>query len=309
MDWWSVLLSLVAILPVVYGIKELARVGAQWPSVAAIVAGLAFAIVFVRRQKALAASARRRPLLDLSMFRSRGFTLVLISLMLMTMLTGPLMMLNTQYFQLVSRATPLDAGLLTMPSALVSTIGFIVMPLIGRRIRPGLVIGAGLVLITAALILMAQVTPQTGPWPLIVGFALVSFGAAPLPTLGTNLIVGSVPVEKASSAASTSETSGQLGYALGIAVLGSIVTVVYRLRLPEVNGLTAAQQAAAGESISGALPVSRAVPAGIAAELQSATADAFCAGIQTASLIAAAVMAVLAVVCIVRLRQIDAFEK
>ncbi len=146
----------------VYGFTEFARVGVHWTSVLSIVAGLAFAVVFVRRQSFLAADARREPLLDMAMFRSRGFVVVLLSLML--------------------------------------------------------------------------ISPTTGPWPLVVGFALVCFGAAPLPTLGTNLIVGSVPLGQASSAASTSEMSGQLGYALGIALLGSIVTVVYRMQLPRVAG-------------------------------------------------------------------------
>ena len=306
-DWWSVILSLAAILPFVYGVKEIARTGIQAASISAIAVGIACAVVFVRRQRLLMVDARRRPLLDLTMFRSRGFALVLLSLMLMTLLTGPLMMLNAQYFQLVAGADPLRAGLLTVPAALVSVLGFVVMPLIGRYVRPGLIIGAGLLLVAVALVVVAQVTPHTGPWPLVVGFALVSLGAAPLPTLGTTIIVGSVPLEKASSAASTSETSGQLGYALGIAVLGSVVTFVYRLRLPVDALLTPDQQDAARESLSGAHLVARHLSPAIALRLQAAAGDAFCSGIQTASLVAAATMAVLGVICLIRLRHIDAF--
>jgi len=308
-DWWSVLLSLLAILPFVCGVKELARSGLQPASGGTIVMGVIFAVWFIRRQRRLGMDALRRPLLDLTMFRSRGFTLVLLSLMLMTLLTGPLMMLNTQYFQLIAGAGPVQAGLLTVPAALVSMLGFIVMPVIGRRVRPGIVIGAGLLLIALALILMAQVTPQTGPWPLVAGFALVSFGAAPLPTLGTTIIVGLVPLEKASSAASISETSGQLGYALGIGLLGSLVTLVYRLGLPAESALTAGQQEAVRESLAGVQTVTPHLSPELAVRVHAAAAQAFCSGIQMVSLIAAVAMAVLGVVCLIRLRHLGAFGK
>jgi DHA2 family multidrug resistance protein-like MFS transporter len=129
-------LSLLSILPAVYGLKEFARVGFQWTSVVAIVLGAVSAVVFVRRQRTLGTAGRREPLLDLTMFRSKGFSLVLTSLMLMTMLTGPLMMLNTQYFQLVSGAGTLAAGVLTVPPVVVNAVGFVMMPLIARRVRP-----------------------------------------------------------------------------------------------------------------------------------------------------------------------------
>lgn len=308
-DWPSAVLSLLSILPIVYGLKEFARAGVQWTSVLWIVAGLAFAVVFAHRQRMLSADALREPLLDLAMFRSRGFVVVLLSLMLMTMMTGPMMMLNTQYFQLVSDAGPIGAGLLTLPSAAVNAVGFIVVPLIARRIRPGLVISGGLCLIVIGLLVIAVISPATGPWPLVVGFALVCFGAAPLPTLGTNLIVGSVPLEKASSAASTSETSGQLGYSLGIAVLGSIVTVVYRVRLPHIAGLSDAAQNAASESIAGAARVAGGLTGTAAADLHDAAALAFCAGLQSVAILSAVVMAVMAVVTFLALRRIPAFRQ
>ncbi|MBM7832731.1 DHA2 family multidrug resistance protein-like MFS transporter [Agromyces cerinus] len=305
-DWVSVPLSLASILPVVYGLKEFARAGIQWSPALAILLGVMFAAVFIRRQQQLDGDARRAPLLDLTMFRTRGFGLVLFSLFAMTMLTGPMMMLNTQFFQLVSGVDVLAAGILTVPPAIVSIAGFIVMPLIARRIRPGIVISAGLALTVVGLVVMTQVSPASGPWPLVLGFSIVSFGATPLPTLGTNLIIGSVPLEQASSAASTSETSGQLGYALGIAVIGSIVTAVYRLGFPPIPGLSPADRAIASESIARAVEL--ATSSGDDA-LRAAAATAYSSGIQTAALIAAAIMAVLAVITAVKLRHIEPFGR
>jgi DHA2 family multidrug resistance protein-like MFS transporter len=188
------------------------------------------------------------------------------------------------------------------------------MPLIARRIRPGLVISGGLCLIVVGLLVIAVISPATGPWPLVVGFCLVCFGAAPLPTLGTNLIVGSVPLQKASSAASTSETSGQLGYSLGIAVLGSIVTVIYRIRFPhalppQIAGLSDAAQTAASESIAGAARVAGHSTAAVAADLHDAAAVAFCAGLQSVAILSAVVMAVMAVATFLALRRIPSFRQ
>ncbi|HEY9365659.1 MAG TPA: MFS transporter [Agromyces sp.] len=305
-DLVSVPLSLLAVLPIVFGLKESARLGLQWVPAAAMVLGACFLVAFIRRQRRLADDPYREPLLDLSMFRRRGFSLVLVSLFLMTMLTGPLMMLNTQYFQLVAGADVLAAGLYTVPAAIVGLTGFVLAPLVARRIRPGFVISGGLSLTVVGLLVMTLISPESGPWPLIAGFSLVSFGAAPLPTLGTNLIIGSVPLENASSAASTSETSGQLGYALGIAVLGSIVTVVYRLQLSTAAGPSTAQHGSAAESLAGAVDI--AMSTGDDA-LRAAAAAAYCSGVQASAWAAAAVMAILAVVTAVRLRHIDRFER
>ncbi|WP_074260330.1 MFS transporter [Agromyces cerinus] len=304
-DAVSVPLSLLAVLPIVFGLKESARVGIQWAPVVAIVLGACFLVAFVRRQQRLADDPHHEPLLDLSMFRRRGFSLVLVSLFLMTMLTGPLMMLNTQYFQLVAGADVLTAGLHTVPPAIVGVVGFVMMPLVARRIRPGFVIGAGLALTVVGLLVMAQISPSTGPWPLILGFSLVSFGAAPLPTLGTNLIIGSVPLEKASSAASTSETSGQLGYALGIAVLGSIVTAVYRSQMT-TSSEPGTAAAGAVESLAGAVDLAVSTGDDV---LRAASAAAYCSGVQASALVAAVIMAILAVVTAVRLRHIERFER
>lgn len=305
-DFASVPLSLLAVLPIVFGLKESARLGLQWAPTAAMVLGACFLVAFIRRQRRLADDPHREPLLDLSMFRRRGFSLVLVSLFLMTMLTGPLMMLNTQYFQLVAGADALAAGLYTVPAAIVGLTGFVLAPLVARRIRPGFVISGGLTLTVVGLLIMTLISPESGPLPLIAGFSLVSFGAAPLPTLGTNLIIGSVPLENASSAASTSETSGQLGYALGIALLGSIVTVVYRMQLSTAAGPSTAQNDLAAESLAGAVDI--AMSTGDDA-LQAAAAAAYCSGVQASAWAAAAVMAILAIVTAVRLRHIDRFER
>ena len=299
-DAVSVPLSLLAVLPIVFGIKEAARSGDAVLAIASVIIGVVFLVVFLRRQRALSHGAGHAPLLDLAMFRRRGVCVVLLAMLLMTMLTGPLMMLDTQYFQAVAGADPLAAGLLTVPPALTGAAGFLTMPLLAKRIRPGLLIAAGLALSAAGLVLMAQITPGTGPWPLVVGFSVVSLGTSALPTLGTNAILGSVPAEQASSAASTQEASGQFGYALGIAVVGSLTTAVYRFLVAGAPGLDAADRRAVSAGIDAALGV--ADPAA-----RAVAGAAFTSSLQVAALVAAIAMLALAGVTAARLRHIPAF--
>ena len=126
-------LSLGAILPVIYGLKEMARSGWQRLPVLAIVVGVAFAVLFVRRQHRLAG-----PLLDLRLFANRAFSAALGSMLFGTMLMGAIMLLITQYLQLVALLSPLQAGLWMLPSAGAATLSFITATMLVRRFRPAL---------------------------------------------------------------------------------------------------------------------------------------------------------------------------
>jgi DHA2 family multidrug resistance protein-like MFS transporter len=143
------------------------------------------------------------------------------------------------------------------------------------------------------------VTPETGILPLVVGFTLVSIGSGPLATLSTNLVLGSVPPERAGSAASLTETGGQFGYAIGIAVLGSAVTLVYRaqlLNLPPTIPTAAATSARAG------LAAAREAAASLRGSSQRALIDiaegAFTNGISAVAIASAIVLAIVAVVAV-----------
>lgn len=270
LDLVSVVLSLLAILPLIYGLKELAKAGWEAVPLLAIGVGLAFGIAFVRRQRTLA-----HPLLDLKLFGNRTFSVALGSMMLGTMLTGAMMMFSTTYLQLVDDLPALDAGLWMLPVAATSILSLLFAPLLGRRFNKAYLIGGGLVVSVAGLVILTQVQPGMSPAVLILGWSVINLGAGPFVALGTDLVIGSAPPQRAGSAAAINETSGEFGYALGIAILGSIGTMVYRANLPSGTpgreSLVAATQAAAGST---ALDLAKAayatgmhVVAGIAAVL------------------------------------------
>jgi DHA2 family multidrug resistance protein-like MFS transporter len=114
------------------------------------------------------------------------------------------------------------------------------------------------------------------------------------------VIVGSVPLGNVSSAASVSETGGQLGYALAIALLDTLVDVVYRANLHVEAGLDRDQRAAIMESLAGSRHIIPQLPPDVALRVQAAAAEAFCSGIQVVAMSAAATTAALGVVCLLR---------
>ncbi|TCM48076.1 MFS transporter [Kribbella sp. VKM Ac-2568] len=277
-DLPSIALSLAAILPVIQGLKQFAASG--WSAVPAclVVFGLVVGWFFLRRQRALA-----DPLLDLSLFRKRTFTVTLGSMMTYSLLSGGVMVFIAQYFQLVEGLSPLEAGLALVPGMVTSTISFQVAPLLARWIRPGRLISGALLFTVAGLVVTAMADNAT---TLAIAFAVECLGVAPLVVLGTNLVIGSAPPEKAGSAAALAQTGNEFGYALGIALLGSVVIAVYRHGAPTE----------AGDSLAAA------VAGGLPSAVLDQARDAFTSGLHVAAAIAAVVITGMAVLLAVVLR-------
>ncbi|TDO35696.1 DHA2 family multidrug resistance protein-like MFS transporter [Kribbella sp. VKM Ac-2527] len=279
-DLPSVALSLAGILPLIQGLKQLAASGWGAGPAGFLVVGLVFGWLFLRRQRRLV-----DPLVDLGLFRKRTFTVTLGSMMTYSMLSGGVMVFVAQYFQLVDGLSPLKSGLALVPGMITSTVSFQVAPLLARWIRPGRLIAGALVFTVVGMGLVA-VADSTAM--LVVAFAVTCLGVAPLIVLGTNLVVGSVPPEKAGTAAALSQTGNEFGYALGIAVLGSVVTAVYRSGAPSSGG----------DSLAAALS------AGLPDAVLEQARDAFTSGLHVAAVIAAVVIAGMAVLLRVVLRKL-----
>ena len=301
LDPVSVLSSLAAILPVVYGLKELARSGWQPVPVAAVVVGALAGVYFVRRQRHL-----EHPLLDMRLFANRNFSVSLGTMFVGTMLTGALMLFLTEHLQLVEGLSPLRAGLWMLPAVGASVVAVLVSPLLARRVRPAYLISGGLVVSVIGLALMTRIGPSHAPVMLAVAWAVSNIGAAPFVSLGTHLVLGSVPPERAGSAAALNETSGEFGFALGIAALGSVGTAVYRsvlgAHLPA--GVPADASRAANDSLAGATSVAPTLPDQVGDALLHAARTAFTDGLHAAATISAVLLLGLAICVVTMLRRI-----
>jgi DHA2 family multidrug resistance protein-like MFS transporter len=213
---------------------------------------------------------------------------------------------TTQYLQVVKGLTPLVAGLWLIPQAVGMIASSLLTPVIAKSIRPAYVLAAGLALTTIGFVLLALVGGWGGWSCLIAGTIATAAGVAPVVVLGTNLVISSAPPEKAGAAASMSETSNQLGVALGVAILGSLGSVVYRLHLsPKLPaGLPVPLQALAKENITGAMAAATTLPRQAALDLLVQARAAFTAGLEVAAIAGALGMAGLAIICITMLKKL-----
>ncbi|GAA1112156.1 MFS transporter [Kribbella jejuensis] len=245
-DLLGSVLSLAAVLPVIWGVKEIAAHGVSALPVVAIVAGLVFGVLFVQRQR-----TAEHPMVELSMFRNRAFSGSLAANTVGTLaLVGNAVFL-TQYLQLVHGLSPLKAALWSLaPSVLVGGAAPLATALAGKLDRAH-VIGGAFVLAASGYGVLTQVRVDSSLAVPLVGAGLLAAGLVMVMTLVTEAIVGAVAPERAGSASAVMETCSEFGGALGIAVLGSIGTAVYRSDLPAGasgpvrEGLPAATAAAA----------------------------------------------------------------
>ncbi|WP_439385082.1 MFS transporter [Amycolatopsis lexingtonensis] len=223
LDLPSVGLSLAAILPAVYGVKELARDGIHLTPVLALITGGIVGYVFVKRQRTL-----EEPLVDFSLFASKAFRTTLGGMLLFSVLGGTTMLFVAQFFQVAQQLSPVGAALGLLPGMAASTVSFLAAPVLARRIKPRGLIAGGVALAAAGMAVLAFVEPAGGPaWPAL-GFAVTSLGVGPMVALGTDLVVGSVPVRKAGAASALAQTVNEFGYSLGLATVGTLGSAVAR---------------------------------------------------------------------------------
>ncbi len=276
-DVISAALSLLAILSVIYGLKQIAQDGVSWLPVWSILAGVVIGIGFVKRQARLS-----DPLIDLRLFRVPAFSAALLTYMLGTFIAFGAFIFTAQYLQLVLGLSPLKAGLWMLPFFCGFIVGSTLTPALVRRVRPAYAIAGGLALAALGYGLLTQVSGDAS-LPLLVGAGITySLGLAPVFTLATDLIVGTAPPERAGAAAAVSETSSELGGALGIAILGSIGTAVYRTQVAAAipPGIPPEAASAARGTLGGALAVAERLPEHLGAAVLGPAREAFTHGMQ-----------------------------
>ncbi|MEV6280650.1 MFS transporter [Nocardia sp. NPDC051832] len=289
----SVVLSVSAMLLIVFGLQELAAgrtsgSGPVVPYLLALLTGLGVMVLFLRRQRRIA-----EPLFDLDLLRHRRVRVALLTLLLMgTSITG-LFYLFTQFLMWVAGLSPLQAGLWTMPYIVLNIIGGMFAPGLARRWRPATVTICGVVIAASgALGLLALAGTNASLQILVAVFSTVGFGQAMAVALLSDLIIAGAPETKTGSAASAQEAGAELGTALGIAAAGVAGILAYRGYLSG-NLPTAVPQpvnATIRSSIHDGVAATERLP-----ELLAIVQDAIGFGLRTYAGIAAAILAMTAV--------------
>ncbi|MGH7522417.1 MAG: MFS transporter [Gemmatimonadales bacterium] len=301
LDIASVALSLGAVLSLIYGLKRVAERGADPLAAAAVLLGLALGVVFTRRQRRLA-----DPLIDLGLFNSPAFSGSLLLYMLTTLVAFGAYIYVAQHLQLVLGLSPFQAGLATVPSMLAFVAGSLIIPAVVRRVRPATAMAVGLGLAAAGFAVLTQAAASPGLGALIAGSIIYSLGITPVVVLATDVIVGSAPVEKAGAASAISETSSELGGALGIAILGSIGVAVYRAAMVDATppGVPLEAVEAARATLGGAVAVAKSLPGQESGDLLTTARAAFARAFQITALISAVLALLMAPVAGILLRRV-----
>ncbi len=307
-DLGSVALSLLAILAVVFGLKELAQGGLAPMPVVAIVGGLLLGVWFVRRQLHL-----ESPIIDVRLFRIRAFSASLGTYLLSIFVVVGYFLFIAQYLQLVLGLSPIEAAVWSLPSAAGFIVGSVVAPKIIHRFRPSVIMGAGMAIAAVGTATLLGLGLDSGPGIaiIIVASIVISLGLAPVITLATELIVGSAPPEQAGAATGMSETSGELGGALGIALLGSLGTAVYRTEIADSlpSEIPAEVVGAAQDTLGGALAVAQTLPEALGAALVAVSQAAFMDALHFVAAVATILAILTAIIAAYVLRGVPARDE
>jgi MFS transporter, DHA2 family, multidrug resistance protein len=298
-DLISSALSLGAVLPVIYGIKEIAADGVDLARCLWIAAGVAVGAAFIVRQARSPA-----PMLDLKLFRSRGFTgSVAMNLVAMFAIVG-FAIFTTQYLQSVLGMSPLTAALWSLVPMAGTTAAAMATRVLVQRFDRAYVAAGGFFISGAGFAALTQLHAHSPIAFLLITATIYAGGIVGVMTVGNELIMGAVPPERAGAAAAVVETATEFGAALGIAVLGSLGVAAYRssLAASAPPGTPPRALAAASDTLGGAMTVAGQLPGRIGTELLEAARTAFTHGLNTAALGAAIIMVLAAVLSAVFFR-------
>jgi len=283
-DILSAALSLAAVLAVIFGLKQIAQDGLSTLPALSIIGGVAFGVVFVRRQLTLA-----DPLVDLRLFRLPDFSASVATYALGGLIVFGGFLFIPQYLQLVLGLSPLEAGLWTVPWALAFVAGSMLTPRLARRVKPAYVMAGGLALAAIGVGAITMFDGSTGVAVFVITTFALALGLAPMFVLTNDLIIGSAPPEHAGAASGVSETGAELGGALGIAIFGSIGIAVYRRAMDVAvpAGIPPEAAEAAKGTLGGAVAVAAQLPDQLGAALLNAARIAFIDGLHVTAAISA----------------------
>ncbi|WP_435137174.1 MFS transporter [Actinacidiphila sp. bgisy144] len=286
LDWAGVPMSIAGMLGIIYAIKTAARDGVDQPAVwIAAAVGAVSLTAFLRRQRRLA-----EPLLDLRFFRNAAFTGALAANVVALFASSTLSLACSLYFQVVHGWSPLMAGLALLPGPLSAAFGAPLSTVLVQRAGRARTVALGLLLMSLSTAAFVRVTPHTGYWHLLPLLVVNGLGVIFTFAVTSDTILASVPRKRVGAAAAISETGTELGSALGIAILGSVLTTLYRndLHLPALLG--AGHRSAARESVAGGVQTGRQLGGATGRQVVDAARAAFTGSMHVTVVAAAAVM-------------------
>jgi EmrB/QacA subfamily drug resistance transporter len=276
-------LSIVGLTALVWAIIEAPSQGWGDPRIMGAFAGAAVALgAFVAWQL-----HTREPMLDIGLFRDPRFSGASGAITLTFFAMFGSIFFLTQYLQAVLGYTALEAGIRITPVALGIVLGGPLSAKLAERFGSKLVVATGLLFVAFGLSLITQFELRSGYEIVALSLVVLGFGIGTAMAPATDAVMGSLPLAKASVGSAVNDTTRTLGGALGVAILGSLLSSGYRGDMDgAVAGLPAAAGGLAHDSLAGALAVADRIAS---PQLAEAAQAAFVSGMHVAAMVASAV--------------------
>lgn len=253
-------LSFAGVSTLVWGLIEAPARG--WTSVTTLGAfGLAATLLAAF---ALVETRIRQPMLDMRFFRNPRFTAANAAITLVFFAMFGSMFGMTQYLQFVLGYSPLSAGVRMLPMAAGIMVAAPASARLVEHAGTKVVVAFGLATVAVALLLLSRIESGTGYGWFVSCMIVMAIGMGLTMAPSTEAVMGSIPRSRAGVGSAMNDTTRQVGGALGVAVLGSLISSVYRSRMEDaITGLPPAAARAAHDSLGAALQVAaRSGPAG-----------------------------------------------
>lgn len=295
LDPWGAVLSTLGVVALVVAIIQVPEAGLDAVTVGSAVVAVAALGAFVWWER-----RAPRPMLPMSLFRERLFTVAIVAVALVYFALMGTMFFMPQFLQLVQGMTPLQSGVAVLPGALGMLVTSLVSPRVAQRVGARRMVVAGLAVVTVGLSGMAFLTVQASYAWIGVSLLLMGIGLGMTLPQATNGVLASVPRERAGMGAAVNDGMSELGGSLGVAVLGAVMAAMYRGQIDDaivragdaVNSVPTQVVEAVRESLASAILAIARLPADVADVIRDVAAQAFVTGMTWALTVGAVVAGV-----------------
>jgi len=297
LDWAGGALSAIGIFGIVYGVTEAPSAGLGDPIVlVALIGGIAAIAAFIFWEL-----RAKSPMLDMKLFKNRAFSVSSLTLTLTFLAMTGVFFSMSQLQQLILGMSPLDASLSMIPLMIPMLLFSPLVPNIVKKLGARITIGAGLLVTAIAFVIMSTWTADITYWHLLVAMVIMMLGISAAMTPGTNILMSSVPRNRSGMGSAMNDTTRELGGALGVAVLGAVLSSVYEKNIADTAAkFTGTAKDALEGSLASALAVADKLgPA--AGTVATAAKDAWMGALSTASLTAAAIIFACSIIAFIAL--------
>ena len=290
-DWLGGAFATVGLAGIVYTIMEAPTEGIHGLTLGTLIVGVLGLVAFLIRSNRVSF-----PLLDLKLFRSVRFSVSTVSVTLTFFAMVGVFFGMSQIFQLVMGYSVFMSSIAFIPAMLPMMFVGPMVPRIVSRFGTKVTVGVGLLLITGGFTFMTTWPTVPSYWHFLAGMSVVVVGMALTMTPATNLMMAAVPKDRSGMGSATNDTTRELGAALGIAVLGAMISSHFTAGIRDAAaGLPDAAREFATSSLAGALAVADQM--GSAGDgLADAARTAFMSGFESAMIVAAIIAAITAII-------------